>query len=68
MMSNLLYRLYCLEQRRVAGPLKNERGAEIAEVGIWLALIVAISIAIITTLGTDIKSAFNKVEAQLPAS
>lgn len=61
-MSNWLYGL----QARVTGPLHNERGAEIAEVGIWLALIVAISIALITTLGVDIKTAFTNITAAMP--
>ena len=41
--------------------LNNERGAEVAEVGIWLALIVALSIALITTLGGSVKAAFQSI-------
>ncbi|MBZ0169187.1 hypothetical protein MELA_00746 [Candidatus Methylomirabilis lanthanidiphila] len=48
-------------KERIRRPLNNERGAEIVEVGIWLALIVAISIALITLLGTDVQNAFTTI-------
>lgn len=40
---------------------RDEKGAEVAEVGIWLALMVVLSITLIATLGTDIKAAFQSV-------
>jgi pilus assembly protein Flp/PilA len=46
--------------------IKEEEGAEVVEVGIWLALIVAISIGIITTVGTKVKTAFTSVRDALP--
>ena len=46
--------------------IKEEEGAEVVEVGIWLALIVAGSIAIIATVGTKIKTAFTSVNTSLP--
>jgi Flp pilus assembly pilin Flp len=52
-------------QERRGQVLNNEHGAEIAEVGIWLALIVAISIAIIAGLGTKIQQAFTKVQTEM---
>ena len=41
--------------------IKEEEGAEVVEVGIWLALIVAISIGLITTIGTKIQTAFTTI-------
>jgi len=46
--------------------IKEDEGAEVVEVGIWLALIVAISIGIITTVGTKIQTAFTNVNTSLP--
>lgn len=46
--------------------LNNEKGAEVAEVGIWLALIVAISITLIATLGTDVFNAFTAITSVMP--
>lgn len=45
--------------------LKDEQGAEIVEVGIWLALIVAVSIVAIQTLGTTINGKFGTVNTTL---
>ncbi len=44
---------------------RDEKGAEVAEVGIWLALMVVLSITLISTLGTDIKAAFQSVVTAL---
>jgi len=46
--------------------IKEDEGAEVVEVGIWLALIVAISIGIITTVGTKIQTAFTTINTSLP--
>jgi pilus assembly protein Flp/PilA len=46
--------------------IKEEEGAEVVEVGIWLALIVAISIALIATIGTKVQTAFTTVNTTLP--
>lgn len=53
-------------KERIRRPLNNERGAEIVEVGIWLALIVAISIALIATLGGDVFNAFTSITGNMP--
>ena len=45
--------------------IKEEEGAEVVEVGIWLALIVAVSIAAITLLGTTILAKFNAINTAL---
>jgi pilus assembly protein Flp/PilA len=41
--------------------IKEEEGAEVVEVGIWLGLIVALSTGLITTIGTQIQGAFTSV-------
>ncbi len=41
--------------------IKEEEGAEVVEVGIWLALIVAVSITLIATIGTKIQTAFTTI-------
>ena len=46
--------------------IKEKEGAEVAEVGIWLALIVAGSIALINTLGINIAAAFAAINAAFP--
>jgi len=46
----------------------DEKGAEVAEVGIWLALAVVLSISLIATLGTNIQSAFQSVVTALSGS
>jgi pilus assembly protein Flp/PilA len=38
--------------------IKEEEGAEVVEVGIWLALIVALSIGTIALIGPKVKQAF----------
>ncbi|GEM_PF-2237577 len=53
-------------QERRGQVLNNEQGAEIAEVGIWLALIVAISILIIKGLGSKVQNAFTQINTQMP--
>jgi Flp pilus assembly pilin Flp len=41
--------------------IKEEEGAEVVEVGIWLALVVAISVGLIATIGTGIQGAFTTI-------
>ena len=41
--------------------IKEEEGAEVVEVGIWLALVVALSIALISSVGTKVKTAFTTI-------
>jgi Flp pilus assembly pilin Flp len=41
--------------------IKEEEGAEVVEVGIWLSLIVAASIALIVTIGGKVKDAFTTI-------
>jgi Flp pilus assembly pilin Flp len=46
--------------------IKEEEGAEIVEVGIWLALAVAASIAVIALIGPKILAGFTNLNAGLP--
>lgn len=46
---------------------RSERGATAVEYGLLVALIAAVIIAVVVTLGSDIKAAFTGVESQLPA-
>ena len=46
--------------------IKEEEGAEVVEVGIWLALVVALSIALISSVGTKVKTAFTTIDTKLP--
>lgn len=48
--------------------IRDEKAAEVTELGIVLALIVAISIALIASIGTKIKAAFNTTNTNLPAN
>ena len=48
--------------------IKEKEGAEVAEVGIWLALIVAGSIALINTLGVNIVDAFTAINKAFPGA
>ena len=41
--------------------IKEEEGAEVVEVGIWLSLIVAASIGLIVTIGGKVKTAFTTI-------
>jgi pilus assembly protein Flp/PilA len=44
---------------------RGERGATAVEYGMLVALIAAVIIAVVVTLGTDIKKAFETVEGKL---
>jgi len=46
--------------------IKEEEGAEIVEVGIWLALIVAGSVAIIALIGPKILAGYTLLNTNLP--
>ena len=46
--------------------LQVERGATAVEYGVMVALIIAVVIGVVATIGTDILNAFTKVDTQLP--
>lgn len=41
--------------------VRDERGATAVEYGIMVALIAAVIVGVVTTVGTDVKAAFQKV-------
>jgi pilus assembly protein Flp/PilA len=45
---------------------KDEEGATAVEYGLMVALIAAVIVAIVKTLGTQVDAAFDKVSQQLP--
>ncbi len=45
--------------------LRDEQGATMVEYGIMVALIAAICIAVVTTLGQNVSNAFSTVNASL---
>jgi pilus assembly protein Flp/PilA len=46
---------------------KDEEGATMVEYGIMVALIAAICVAVITTLGTQVQTAFQTTSDALPS-
>ena len=52
--------------KKISAFLKNEEGATAVEYGIIVGLIAAVIIAILTTMGTDLKTMFSSVAAALP--
>jgi pilus assembly protein Flp/PilA len=57
-------KFYCWLQALV----KSEEGATAVEYGVMVALIIAICIAAVQTIGADVLTAFNKVAGALPNS
>ncbi len=51
--------------RSLLAPLGDERGADLAEYALLLALIAVVAIATITLLGNQIASVFNAVQTAL---
>ncbi|WP_322044237.1 Flp family type IVb pilin [Paraburkholderia sp. J67] len=50
------------------GFIKDERGATAVEYGMIVALIAAVIVTIVTTLGTQVNLAFTKMSNALPKS
>lgn len=59
-----MLKLYVCLQHRLAATT-NDRGATAVEYGLLVALIAAVIVGVVTTLGTDIQGAFQKVVAAL---
>jgi len=51
--------------RSFLAPLRDEKGADLAEYALLLALIAVVAIAILTTLGTQITAVFQAVVTAL---
>jgi pilus assembly protein Flp/PilA len=60
-MFGLVYGILALFHRE-----EGERGATAVEYGIMVALIAAVIVVIVTTLGNEVSAAFNKVTTALP--
>jgi pilus assembly protein Flp/PilA len=50
-----------------ARTIRDERGAAGVEYGLLVALIAAIIVGVVTTVGIDVQSAFKKVADALPS-
>ncbi|WP_322044239.1 Flp family type IVb pilin [Paraburkholderia sp. J67] len=50
------------------GFIKDDRGATAVEYGMIVALIAAVIVTIVTTLGTQVNLAFTKISNALPKS
>jgi pilus assembly protein Flp/PilA len=61
-MRNLIYRIHAKWLGR-----GRERGAALTEYGILLALIAAVVIGVISTLGDEIKTVFDRIVQELQA-
>ena len=48
--------------------LKNESGSAAVEYGLIIALVAAVSIATIKSVGTDLATHWTRIDANLPAS
>lgn len=46
--------------------LKDESAATMVEYGVMVALIAAVAIAVVVTLGQDVRQAFQTVETSIP--
>lgn len=46
--------------------IKDEEGATAVEYGVMIALIIAVAVATITTLGTKVDNAFNAISTKIP--
>ena len=53
--------------RSFLAPLGDEKGADLAEYALLLALIAVVAIVAVTLLGTNVKSIFNYIAGQLTA-
>lgn len=50
-----------MRMKKLIGFFKDEEGATAVEYGIMVALIAAVIITVVTTLGTEIQATFQKV-------
>ncbi|PYI38885.1 Flp family type IVb pilin [Arthrobacter psychrolactophilus] len=58
--------MYVVGVARLREAHEGERGATAVEYGIMVALIAAVIIAVVATIGTKILAAFNLVNTNLP--
>ena len=62
-----MLKLFVSMQTYVTGVLNRDRGATAVEYGLLVALIAAVIITVVVTLGKQIEHAFSTVSGQLPA-
>jgi pilus assembly protein Flp/PilA len=65
--NHIMMELYIKLQNRLA-EMRNEDGATAAEYGLLVALIAAVIVTAVATLGTQINAAFEFVSSKLPAA
>ena len=53
--------------RSILAPLRNERGADLAEYALLLALIAVVVIGAVTIMGSEVATLFNTIVAHLVA-
>ncbi|WP_035496964.1 Flp family type IVb pilin [Citrifermentans bremense] len=46
--------------------LQDQKGATMVEYGLMLALIAAVCIGVVTTVGTDVSATFSKIAVAIP--
>jgi len=61
-MQDTLLKMWCAASSRWNEINNNERGATAVEYGLLVALIAAVIIGVVTTLGTDVEAGFTTVE------
>ena len=64
-MQDTLLKMWCAASSRWNEINSNERGATAVEYGLLVALIAAVIIGVVTTLGTDVEAGFSTVEQGL---
>jgi pilus assembly protein Flp/PilA len=52
---------------RIKGLFKDEEGATLVEYALMIALIAAVCVAVIVTIGQKANIAFGKIDAEMPA-
>jgi pilus assembly protein Flp/PilA len=61
-----MLKLYVSAQNRLARLARKDSGATAVEYGLIVALIAAVIVVIVGTLGTQVSQAFSKVSANMP--
>lgn len=67
-MNEKLIALYANAMAFITAERDEEKGATAVEYGLLVALIAAVIITVVATLGTDINAAFTKIESKLPGA
>ncbi|MGH9196714.1 MAG: Flp family type IVb pilin [Acidimicrobiia bacterium] len=65
-LQDTMLKLWCMTVNRVHEIRTNQRGATAVEYGIMVALIAAVIILVVTSVGTKTSNAFQTVDTNLP--